>query len=146
MNTKDTPSEEESQTIDGALKLSLKVTDQDGKLGFRTKFNGVSSTELIQAVMYLLDSAFKGNREHVEVLVGLLPDTIKSYYDMKEAMAKEEPVITQEIIDAIKGLSDKDISIEIVNLMAKEPSEFRTLYTKELVAEIYRRSDDGTGE
>ncbi len=140
------PSEEVSQTEDGTLKLSLEVIELDDKLGFKTQFNQVSSSELVQAIMYLLDSAFKGNRKHIEMFMEVLPDAIKSYFDMKEAMAKEEPVIAQEIIDAIKGLSNQDLSTEVVKQLKEEPSEFVTLYTKELVNEMYRRGHDGTGD
>ncbi len=146
MNTKDMPLEEVSQTTDGTLKLSLVVTQLDDKLGFKTQFNQVSSSELVQAIMYLLDSAFKSDRKHIEMLVEMLPDTIKSYFDMKEAMTEEYPIITQEIIDAIKGLSNKDLSKEVIAQLKEEPSEFVTLYTKELVNEMYRRGHDGTGD
>ncbi len=66
------------------LKLLLKAVEIDGQIGFETQFHKIGTEHVVQAIMYLLDTAFAGNVDNVNTIVNMLPEVSDKYFEIKE--------------------------------------------------------------
>ncbi len=131
--TKTTSTEEESPTTDKVLKAQLQILEVDGQIGFIAEFNQVKSEHLIHSIVYMLDTAFNGDREMIETVTDKIPEMMNEYFKIKDEQEEEDMDLASKSTEALTDMIMKELKSE----------DFNVALVDALTRELQRRVDDG---
>ena len=132
----DTNIEEESVTAENTLKIFLRVDKRDEGVNIECNYYKADTNLLMQTIAYMLDVAYKGNRDTAVTVADMIPDIVKQYFSYKEAEEEVEEA-EQGIEDVIKSMSEEAIRLTLKEALSDE--ELDTDMVMRLSSELMRR-------
>ncbi len=139
MTGNDTNTEQELQTIDGELKISLQVRMNDkGQIAISCNYNKASSTLLLQSIAYMLDTAYRGEKEIAIEVANQIPDIVTEYFRLAE-LQNDVSNAEDTLQDTIESINNKTLEAMLKAELDKDPKDRDIDYFMRLSSELMKR-------
>ena len=143
MTTQDTSTENKSQETENISAIYLRVDQEDDGVAIKCNYHKASTTLLLQSIAYMLDTAYKGDRDQATKVAEVLPDVVKEYFNLKEA--QNDVTEAQETLDnAIASMDTEVLKLAIKEELDRKDGNID--YVMKLSSELMRREVKGDRE
>ena len=134
--TQDTNIENQLQKTENTLRIWLRVDEQDGNVGIECNYNKASTNLMLQAIAYMIDTAYKGDKDTSVTVAKMIPDIVEEYFRLKEAQ-EEVDKAEEDVNQVIQSMTEEAIRITLKEELSKPKLD--TDFVMRLSSELMRR-------